>query len=202
MLPPSFEYNRAMPNENNENNDTKHSLKEQIESEIRLSGFPLEMYALNVCSQWKTGRQPSVRYDFNGKVNKIDLLVHFGNLPNSRAKSLQGLQNTTTTLVIECKKSSNRPWVFFSSPLYSFSDLSSLVRFDTRLEPFLIASGREKLQERILKGLSAGHFGDSQIPRCVAYYEACGKKDQPSAIYKAIDSVMNYIEYRRSKWEE
>jgi hypothetical protein len=38
------------------------SLEDQIKENIAKTGFPLEMYALNVCSQYQhAGRMPSVR---------------------------------------------------------------------------------------------------------------------------------------------
>jgi hypothetical protein len=80
-------------------------LVKNIESDIRKSGFPLEMYVLNVCSTKNTGRMPSVRYEYLDQLREIDLLAFF--------ETIAPAHHTSTDLIIECKKSTEKPWVFF-----------------------------------------------------------------------------------------
>jgi hypothetical protein len=71
-----------------------------------------------------------------------------------------------------------------------------------RRSDFIPVSGRPApLLPRIAEALRGYHLNNNAIPRCVAYYEAFKKPDQPSAIYKAIESVLTYIGYARSRFK-
>jgi len=163
---------------------------EKIENDIRKSGFPLEMFVLNVCSTKNTGRMPSVRYEYLDKLREIDLLAFF--------ETIAASHHTSTDLIIECKKSSEKPWVFFSTPSYKFDSVASFIKYASDFDAYFGKRGFVPLLAQIYPGLKVGHYSDSGVPRCVSYYEAFRSTSAPSEIYGAIDSVITYLNYRRS----
>jgi hypothetical protein len=175
------------------------SLKEKIKDHIEVTGFPLEMFALNVCSKFETGREPSIRYEHEGRVQEIDLVTSFFRHPWKKRGNLVDMQNTVTSMVIECKKTSAKPWVLFSSRHYKFDDLKELTIYNSHFDAIFANERRPRLLSQIDHALNELHLGSTKTSRCVAYHEAFKTQDQPSAIYKAIDSVLKYIAYARLK---
>jgi hypothetical protein len=98
----------------------------KIESDIRKSGFPLEMFVLNVCSTKNTGRMPSVRYEHLDQLREIDLDAFF--------ETIAASHHTCTDLIIECKKSSEKPWVFFSTAAYSFDNVACFLKYTSEFD--------------------------------------------------------------------
>jgi hypothetical protein len=141
-------------------------------------------------------------YEFENKVHEIDLVTSFFKHVQPNYKTVEELQETVTTMVIECKKTSSKPWVLFSSPHYRFDDLTELLIHDTNLNLTLAREGRRLLVPQISSSLKGCYLGKSTMPRCVAYHEALKDPDQPSAIYKAIDSVLTYIAHMRSRFSD
>ncbi len=169
--------------------DSAADLVRKIESDIRKSGFPLEMFALNVCSTKNTGRMPSVRYEYLDQLREIDLLAFFETSASSH--------HTATDLIIECKKSSEKPWVFFSTSSYTFDNVASFLKYSSDFDVYFRRRGLVPLLAQIYPGLKLGHYTDRSVPRCVSYYEAFRSTSAPSEIYRAIYSVITYLSYRR-----
>lgn len=163
----------------------------RIESDIRKSGFPLEMYVLNVCSTKNTGRLPNVRYEYLDQLREIDLCAFFS--------SKRPTHYTSTTLIIECKTSASKPWVFFSTPSYKMEDVTFFLHYESAFDPPFAESRRPPLLSQIRSKMKNSYYGDASIPRCVSYYEAFRSTSERSEIYKAIDSVITYLGYR-SAW--
>jgi hypothetical protein len=46
---------------------------DKIRKEIEKSGFPLELYALDICSKKNTGRMPNLRYTYKEELREVDL---------------------------------------------------------------------------------------------------------------------------------
>jgi hypothetical protein len=170
--------------------DPAQDLVGKIESDIRKSGFPLEMFVLNVCSSKKTGRMPSVRYEYRDQLREIDLLTFF--------ETIAASHHTKTALIIECKKSSEKPWVFFSTPAYRFDNVASFIKYNSEFDVYFRKRGLVPLLAQIYPGLKLGHYSDRSVPRCVSYYEAFRSTSAPSEIYRAIDSVITYLNYHRA----
>ena len=83
---------------------SKKEIEENIIKEINSSGFPLEVYVSIILNKNGWNVKPSFDY-FDEKINdyrEADILA------NKRSE----LQNILNFLVIECKKSSEKPWVF------------------------------------------------------------------------------------------
>jgi hypothetical protein len=177
-------------------NESRDELIEKIKNDMRKSGFPLEFHVLNVCSTKDTGRMPGLRYEFLEKQRELDLLCSFEQITLGPRKDAT-LQHTSTTLVIECKKRSDKPWVFISSPSYSFSNMVYHLKYTSEYNLYLAERQMYPLLTHILPMLHNNYYTDQSIPRCVSYYEAFSDRDKSSSIYKAIDSVISYILYRR-----
>ena len=80
----------------------------RITNEIKRSGFPLEIFCLNISSKKNTGRMPNIRYQCEEGVKEIDLYAFFEEI-NLTPKKGDNPQHTSTALVVECKKS-KYPW--------------------------------------------------------------------------------------------
>lgn len=166
--------------------------KAKIEADIRKSGFPLEMHALNICSQHTTFRTPSLRYESDGKVQEVDLVASFVTEPHGKFETITELQYTTTTMVIECKKSAEKPWILFSSPYHILNELNELIVYVSDLD---FVFGTAPLLQHIKGALSGHYLENPDIPRCLAYNEAFRKPEYPSTIFKAIDTLVSYLIY-------
>ncbi len=148
------------------------------------------MFVLNVCSTKNTGRMPSVRYEHLDQLREIDLLAFFETIASSH--------HSVTNLIIECKKSAEKPWVFFSAPSYTFENVAVFLKYCSDFDVYLRNQGLVPLLAQIFTGLKVGHYSDPSVPRCISYYEAFRSTSAPpSEIYKAIDSVITYLDYRK-----
>ncbi len=164
-------------------------LAKRIESDIQKSGIPLELHVLNVCSTKNTGRMPSVRYEYLDQLREIDLLAFFETMaPN---------HHTTTDLIIECKKTTKKPWVFFSTPSYKFDNVTTFLKYASEFDLHFRNHRMLPLLAQIYPRIALGHYSDPSLPRCISYCEAFRSGSSPSEIYRAIDSVITYLNYRR-----
>ncbi len=179
-------------------NDSLVDLIEKIKQDIQNSGIPLEFHVLNVCSTKNTGRLPGLRYEFLGQSRELDLLAFFEEIRLNRKKD-PTLQHTRTDLIIECKKRADKPWVFISSPSYSFTSLMYHLQYVSDYDLHFAGRQLHLLRSRIFPKLQHNHYAAQATPRCISYYEAFKHPDQPSDIYKAIDNVISYMLYRRAE---
>lgn len=172
----------------------------KIESDIQKSGFPLELHVLNICSTKNTGRMPNVRYEYHDELREIDLHAFFETI-ELKSKGSAVLQHTATGLIIECKKSSDKPWVFFSSASYAFESVAIFLKYWSDFDLYFSSKQVPSLLLQILPGIKNSHYAAPAVPRCISYYEAFkGTSSGPSEIYRAIDSVITYLSHlRRSR---
>jgi hypothetical protein len=130
-------------------------LLQKIENDIRKSGFPLEVEVLNVCSTKNTGRLPSVRYEYAGQLREIDL-IEFYETFSDKGDPLP--QHTITELIIECKKSAEKPWVFFSTPSYHFENVASFLKYSSEFDLHFAAIRDIPLLPRIYPAILKTHY--------------------------------------------
>jgi hypothetical protein len=176
------------------------AVREKIVSDIEKSGFPLELHVLNICSKKNCGRMPSLRYQHHGELREIDLVTFLENI--SEPKRGKAPAYVATTLAIECKRSASKPWVFFSAPGYKFDNVACFLQYTSDLDLYFSSHGLIPLLGHIRDHLRTCHYADPQITRSVGYYEAFRDPDRPSEIYKAVESALNYIRYRRGLRDE
>lgn len=178
-------------------NHTTSELIEKIRTDLQNSGFPLELYVLNVCSTRNTGRMPSLRYQFRDKERELDLLAFFETIETKRNDTFQ---HTGTFLLIECKKRADKPWVFISSPSYSFPTLTYHLKYTSDFDIYFAMKHRPALFPQIFRRVDKNsYFADQTLPKCISYYEAFKDPKHPSDIYKSIDNVISYLLYRRER---
>ena len=178
----------------------KHSkIIDAIKREIEKSGFPLELYVLNICSKKNTGRMPSIRYIYEGNLREIDLWAFFEEI-NLNPKKGENLQHTSVNMIIECKKSKDKPWVFFSSGLYPSTDVFCFTKYVSGFDLYFRREKKHSLLSRIYKNLRKNHYMDKKVPRCITYFEAFKDHSSPSEIYKAIDSLLSFLCYKRDSF--
>ncbi|UCC90460.1 MAG: hypothetical protein JSW24_04845 [Dehalococcoidia bacterium] len=172
-------------------------MKDKIKGEIKKSGFPLELYVLNICSKKNTGRMPNIHYVYEGKLREIDLYAFFEEI-NLHPKKGENLQHTSTSMIVACKKSEERPWVFFSSSMHQSEDVFYFTKYVSEFDSYLKQEGKYPLPGQIYKDLEKNHYMDKTISKCITYSEAFKKdRSSPSQIYEAIESVLNFLRYRR-----
>jgi len=141
---------------------------------------------------------PNVRYEFHGEVREIDLFAFFETI-EWKSKGRAAIQHTTT---IECKKSSKKPWVFFSSPSYAFHEVSTFLRYSSEFDEFYSSKQAPSLLNHIRPKITKSHYVSPTVPRCITYYEAFkGTSSAPSEIYRAIDSVITFLTHREEERE-
>jgi hypothetical protein len=85
---------------------------DEIEKDMKLSGFPLEIEATAVLKKngWHVRNQVYYLDKDEGKPRSIDIVVHKAFYENYAVHD-----RLHVSLIIECKKSV-KPWVFFTSP--------------------------------------------------------------------------------------
>lgn len=167
---------------------------DKIKKEIEQSGFPLELYVINTCSKKNTGRLPNIRYTHEGTLREIDLYAFFEEI-DLDPKGGENLQHTKTAMIIECKKSKDKPWVFFSASMHQSKDVSSFTKYVSDFDLYFNREKTYPLMGQIYKNLSTYHYKDKRIPQCITYFEAFKNPSIPSEIYKAIDSVLSFLVY-------
>jgi hypothetical protein len=167
----------------------------KITNEIKRSGFPLEIYCLNICSKKNTGRMPNIRYSYEGNLREIDLYAFFEEI-NLDPREGENLQHTSTSIVVECKKS-KYPWVFFSSNLYGSKDIFGFAKYYSDFDLYFAGINAPNLHSQVYKKLRVNHYKYNKgVPYCLSYFEAFRKPDAPSEIYKAIESVLSFLNFR------
>jgi hypothetical protein len=175
-------------------------LVEKLKADIRKSGFPLEVHVLNVCSTKNTGRMPGLKYEYLDKVREIDLVAFYEAIDLEPPRGLIP-QHTVTNLIIECKKSEAKPWVFFSSPAYGRGRVLHSLKYFSELDSYFAGRHLPPLLAQIYPAITKSHYVDASLPRCFSYCEAFKNTEKPSEIYTAIDSVIRYLSYRRRSRE-
>jgi len=180
---------------------TATDLIEKIKKDMQNSGFPLEFHVLNICSTKNTGRMPSLRYHFGEQEREIDLLAFFETI-DMNPKTQPALQYTTTDLIIECKKRADKPWVFISTPSYSFQTAMFHLQYTSEYDLYFKERDSTPLLPQLFSQLHHNYYNDTSLPRCISYYEAFKDPNQPSDIYKSIDSVISFLLYRRASRKE
>jgi hypothetical protein len=179
--------------------------RQSIHNQIKKSGFPLELYVIDSLREKELVVYPNLSFaDSNNQVHEIDALAMLDSeKPSSWPYGAIGL-----TLIVECKKAKEKPWVFFQDFSTSFqyfglgvSDKAKIVSDLTVKEswPILVGSRNTTFNQ---------HHYNSPLPIARTYLEAFKNPDQPSDIYKAIKSIWyamtfwhNTLEHTRSSIE-
>jgi hypothetical protein len=170
---------------------------EKIVKEILKTGFPLELYVIDVCSKRNTGRMPNIRYMYEGILREIDLHAFFETNTMEPKKRGENFQYTSTSMIIECKKSEAKPWVFFSSHIHQQSDCFYFAKYVSDFDLYFRSNQTYSLLGQIHKQVPSNHYRDKTTSRCITYFECFKNHSAPSEIYKGIESVLSFLCYQR-----
>jgi hypothetical protein len=165
-----------------------------VRDAILKSGFPLEIEVLNICSTKNIGRIPSVRYVYDGQEHEIDLIVQIEQMIHRFSKG-ENFQYTKSIMIIECKKSDDKPWVFFCSPDYQEEPWAGNVTYLSDFNLYFSKAHRHSLLGQIFKNLKRNHYNDTSIPLSTGYHEPFKSHDAKSEIYRAVESVLTFLSY-------
>jgi len=174
---------------------------DKIKKEIEKSGFPLELYVINICSKKNTGRMPNIRYTYEEKLREIDLYAFFEEIRIEPKKGVN-LQHTSTAMIIECKMSKDKPWVFFSTGMYQFTNVFSFTKYISEFDLYFHRESKYPLLGQIYRNMSNNHYKDKAIHRCITYFEAFKRPSSHSEIYKGIESVLSFLCYKREHFSK
>jgi len=159
------------------------------------SGFPVEIEVINACMMKRIPMMPSMRYEYQGDLREIDVLAY---LESASSSPKENQQYTSTELIIECKKSESKPWVFFSANLGHLLTMPQVgfVKYYSDFNAYFEKIGERSLLGQIAHKLKNNHYNDSTIPRCITYCEAFRDQNtRENNIYSAIESVLSFLSW-------
>ncbi len=154
---------------------------ENLKKQIRKSGFPLEVNASVTLNKnnWVVFNNPRFINRQSAEWKEIDIVA---------TKPSAVITNGQNLLIVECKKSADKPWIFFKQPTLK-PDVFTLN----------IAGKREGQQYGLYEEQMAAHH---YLSRTVCTYYTIGYRDQhdenssknqESPIYRAINQVINAL---------
>jgi hypothetical protein len=155
------------------NDRKKENEEENIIKEIQHSGFPLEIFASIILNNEGWTVRPSLDY-FDKEINEYretDIV----------AQQKLSSQNIDNMLIIECKKSEEKPWVFIQQKRIGY--------LSTNLN-IAISSQNDIYYDNLEKTMIYHHY--SLIPTCT-YYIVPFTNDENSKLSKAIFHAKNQI---------
>jgi hypothetical protein len=159
--------------------------KKRILNEIKKSGFPVE---LNVVEKLRRNNYltfPNLTFvDGQKDLHEIDVLAMLVGGDQSWQYGMIGV-----SLIIECKQSKEKPWVFFEEvydPITAIGLVPKLscvsdLAVDYPVNSLLLGSANSSLHK---------HHYEQNIPIARTFFEAFKNQDYKSDIYKALTSVL------------
>ena len=141
---------------------------------------------------------PNQRYTYDGKLKEIDLHAFFEDIKFT-SKSIP--QHTSSNLIIECKKSKEKPWVFFSSAMFQKSDSFCFLKYLSTYDFYFDKKKNQRLLGQLWEEIKKNHYLDTTVPKCISYFEAFKNPNQESQIYGAIQSVLTFMRYNVTEWK-
>jgi hypothetical protein len=92
----------------------------------------------------------------------------------------------------------HKPWVFFSSSAFAGKDVSPFLKYWSDFDLYFSSKRTPSLLAQIFPHIQDGHYAARAVPKCISYHEAFSRTAGPRKIYKAIDSVITYLNYHRN----
>lgn len=164
-------------------------LKQKLLAEINKSGFSHEIDIIQRLRAEELIVFPNLGYvDTEDKPHEIDAYASVTNYDEEKS-----LDEVALNLIIECKSSSDKPWVFFDDPENALAILGLVDRM-VYLSSFEMKDSYTPLAGCMNSALSGHHYNDNTIPVARTHLEAFGK-DSGKEIYQGITSLWYAIDY-------
>lgn len=164
-------------------------LKQKILAEINKSGFSHELNIIQRLRNEELTVFPNLGYvDSEDKPHEIDAFAIINDYDEEKR-----FDDVSLNLIVECKSSSDKPWVFFDDP----EDALSLLGLADRLEyvsNFETKDGYTPLTGCMNSALSGHHYNNKTTPVARTHFEAFGK-DAGKEIYQGITSLWYTLDY-------
>lgn len=169
----------------------KEGLKEKIVEEIIKSGYPLEYFCINtlLTIDWTVFSDKQYILP-NGDYREID--IHATNQFSDRRM----IKDVFSSLIIECKKNHNKPWVFFKDPHTPLRYLNFLTNIDSN-------NFSSSLKINFILGGDKHHFvssHDVSSSYLVAFTKTNAKENRQ--IYEAITKVIECFKFNKKQKEQ
>jgi hypothetical protein len=176
----------------------KDELIKKIKEDITKSGFPLELFVLQSCIEKQMYATSNVQYQIGDEIKEIDIIAEI--FDEIYPKNLLP-QFTLSKLIIECKKSIKKPWVFFSMAKYQKQDMLSQLKYLSAYDTILSSFQSRNLIFHLYDKRINHHYLDASIPKCISYVEAFDDPHKQSTIFDAVESVFSYLtmSYKRQQ---
>ncbi|HKY55154.1 MAG TPA: hypothetical protein VJM08_12645 [Anaerolineales bacterium] len=164
-------------------------LKQKLIAEINKSGFSHEIDIIQRLRAEELIVFPNLAYlDVEDKPHEIDAYVGFTNYDEEKS-----LDEVALNLIVECKSSSDKPWVFFDDSEDALAILGLVDRM-VCFSDFEMKDTLTPLAGCMNTALRGHHYNDSTIPVARTHLEAFGK-DSGKEIYQGITSLWYAIDY-------
>jgi len=171
-------------------------LKQKLLAEINKSGFSHEINIIQRLRNEELTVFPNLGYvDSEDKPHEIDAYAIVTGYDEEK-----NIDDISLNLIVECKSSSDKPWVFFDDP----EDALALLGLVDRLEyvsNFETKDNYTPLAGCMNSALSDHHYNNSAIPVARTHFEAFGK-DAGKEIYQGITSLWYALDYFKRLFEK
>jgi len=171
-------------------------LKQKILAEITKSGFSHEINIIQRLRDEELTVFPNLGYvDSEDKPHEIDAFAIIKDYDEEK-----NFDDVSLNLIVECKSSSDKPWVFFDDP----EDALSLLGLVDRLEyvsSFATKDGYTPLAGCMNSALGGHHYNDKALPVARTHFEAFGK-DAGKEIYQGVTSLWYALDYFKRLFEK
>lgn len=166
----------------------EREFSDKIIQEIEKSGFPIELEIVEKLRETNILTFPNISFqDTNNIVHEIDILAIIFDEKHEWGNGPTGIQ-----LLAECKKTEKYPWVFFSEGYNPLSDIYGVgSKIDYSTDILVNGESFNPLLSMYNSYLSGHHFTDLNLPKSRTHFEAFKKPNEPTAIYKAINSIFH-----------
>jgi len=172
-------------------------LVDYLRKEIRKSGYPLEIEISSMLDKkWEEVVNTDSYYDNDeGKTRDIDISAR------RYYEFLSGSLLLTVNLTVECKKSENSAWVFFSRPFkYGLFEVDG--QYVDGIQALTKNLDNTTNMELILSASKLHYSRIKKAARCFAEFHYQGKKsenDGKKEIFEAENQIKKYISYTNEK---
>jgi len=167
--------------------DSSENVEGYIKKEIKKSGFPLEIFSSITLSKYGWAVKPHVIFYNEETKNYNELDIHAMNW----TKGFDKRAGTRDILIIQCKKQTEKPWVFFQQ------DIPNKDVFSLNITPMSNYGWFDKYFK--------DHYYFDKKP-CSFHFPSFTEKRNPDIILNAINQVINallfFIEQELSFLEE